>query len=59
MAVRYVENRSEILNRVNLEPAKLASSYARTTLEQNIDKSKYFSILTSQMSEIVYIGINL
>ena len=24
---------------------------------QNIDKSKYFSIYTSQMSEIVYLGI--
>ena len=28
-------------------------------VEQNVDKSKYFSIFTSQMSEIVYIRINL
>ena len=28
-------------------------------VEQTIDKSKYFSIYTSQMSEIVYLGINL
>ena len=59
MAFRYVKNRSEILNRCNFEPAILSFSYAGLCRGPNCDKSKYFSILTSQHSEILGLGINL
>ena len=62
MAFRYVKNRSEIwIGAISIPPmAEFCHFHTPDyVVEQNIDKSKYFSIYTSQMSEIVYLGINL